>query len=101
MIISKMPRFGLGTVAGFLMAGAGLIGSASAQTAEVVRNIVLVHGAWADGSSWDKVVPLLEAKGFHVVAVHQPLTSLADDVAATNRVIDAQSGPVQIGRAHV
>jgi hypothetical protein len=40
---------------------------------------VLVHGAWADGSSWDKVAPLLEAKGCHVVAVHEPLTSLADD----------------------
>ena len=94
MIISKMPRFGLGTVAGFVVAGAGLIGLAAAQTPEVAKNIVLVHGAWADGSSWDKVVPILEAKGFHVVAVHEPLTSLADDVAATNRVIDAQSGPV-------
>jgi pimeloyl-ACP methyl ester carboxylesterase len=76
------------------MAGAGLVGSAVAQTPEVVKNVVLVHGAWADGSSWDKVVPLLEAKGYHVVAVHEPLTSLADDVAAANRVIDAQSGPV-------
>jgi pimeloyl-ACP methyl ester carboxylesterase len=94
MILSKMPRFGLGTVAGFVMAGAGLIGLAAAQTPEVVKSIVLVHGAWADGSSWDKVVPLLEAKGYHVVAVHEPLTSLADDVATTNRVIDAQSGPV-------
>ena len=59
-----------------------------------VKNIVLVHGAWADGSSWSKVVPLLEAKGFHVVCVQNPLTSLADDVAATNRLIDAQDGPV-------
>jgi pimeloyl-ACP methyl ester carboxylesterase len=49
-----------------------------------VRNIVLVHGVWADGSSWSKVVPLLEAKGFHVVCVQNPLTSLADDVAATS-----------------
>ena len=62
MIFSKMPRFGLGIVAGFVMAGAGLIGLAATQTPEVVKNIVLVHGAWADGSSWDKVVPLLEAK---------------------------------------
>jgi pimeloyl-ACP methyl ester carboxylesterase len=96
MILSKMPRLGLGTVAGCVMAGAGLIGLAAAQTPGVVKNIVLVHGAWADGSSWDKVVPLLEAKGYHVVAVHEPLTSLADDVATTNRVIDAQSGPVLI-----
>jgi pimeloyl-ACP methyl ester carboxylesterase len=59
-----------------------------------VKNIVLVHGAWADGSSWSKIIPLLETKGFHVVCVQNPLTSLADDVAATNRMIDAQDGPV-------
>ena len=47
----------------------------------------LVHGAGADGSSWDRVVPLLTAKGYHVVAVHEPLTSLADEVAAVKRVI--------------
>jgi pimeloyl-ACP methyl ester carboxylesterase len=56
--------------------------------------IVLVHGAFADGSSWDKVVPILQAKGYHVVAVHQPLSSLADDVAATKRVIHQQPGDV-------
>ena len=59
-----------------------------------MNTIVLVHGAWADGSSWDKVVPLLIDKGHKVVAVHQPLSSLADDVAAVRRVIRAQSGPV-------
>ena len=70
--------------------------SAPAQTlsAVAVKNVVLVHGAWADGSSWAKVIPLLEAKGLHVVAVQNPLTSLADDVAATKRIIDAQDGPV-------
>ncbi len=55
---------------------------------------MLVHGAWADGSSWAKVIPLLEQKGFHVTAVQNPLTSFADDVAATKRAIDAQDGPV-------
>jgi pimeloyl-ACP methyl ester carboxylesterase len=59
-----------------------------------IHNIVLVHGAWADGSSWSKVVPLLEKKGFHVVCVQNPLTSFADDVAATKRIVDAQDGPV-------
>lgn len=82
---------------------AGLLGmlafapvQAVAQNASAgpVTNIVLVHGAWADGSSWSKIVPLLEAKGFHVVCVQNPLTSLADDVAATHRIIDAQTGPV-------
>lgn len=58
------------------------------------KTVVLVHGAWADGSSWNKVIPMLEAKGLHVVAVQNPLSSLADDVAATNRVINLQSGPV-------
>jgi pimeloyl-ACP methyl ester carboxylesterase len=59
-----------------------------------VKNVVLVHGAWADGSSWSKVIPLLEAKGLHVTAVQNPLSSIADDVASTNRRINAQDGPV-------
>ena len=56
--------------------------------------VVLVHGAFADGSGWDKVIALLQARGLAVVAVQNPLTSLADDVAATRRVLDAQTGPV-------
>jgi pimeloyl-ACP methyl ester carboxylesterase len=59
-----------------------------------VKNIVLVHGAWADGSSWSKLIPLLQAKGLHVVAVQNPLSSIADDVASTNRIINMQDGPV-------
>src|SRR5450755_2671362 len=58
------------------------------------KNVVLVHGAWADGSSWSKIIPLLEAKGLHVVAVQNPLTSLVDDVATTKRAIALQDGPV-------
>src|SRR5277367_3991993 len=57
-------------------------------------NVVLVHGAWADGSSWSKVIQLLQAKGFHCVAVQIPLTSLADDVATTKRAVALQDGPV-------
>jgi pimeloyl-ACP methyl ester carboxylesterase len=68
--------------------------SAQRTPAAPIKNIVLVHGAWADGSSWSKIVPMLEAQGFHVVCVQNPLTSLTDDVAATNRMIDAQDGPV-------
>jgi pimeloyl-ACP methyl ester carboxylesterase len=56
--------------------------------------IVLVHGAWADGSSWDKVTPLLEGKGYTVIAVHLPLTSTADDVAAAQRAIARAPGDV-------
>jgi pimeloyl-ACP methyl ester carboxylesterase len=59
-----------------------------------IKNIVLVHGAWADGSSWSKVLPLLQSRGLHAVAVQNPLNSIADDVASTNRLIDAQDGPV-------
>jgi alpha-beta hydrolase superfamily lysophospholipase len=48
-----------------------------------VKNIVLVHGAFADGSSWSKVIPLLSEMGYHAVAVQKPLTSLADEIAST------------------
>ena len=76
----------LGTPA--IFAGAQTASSAS------IKNVVLVHGAWADGSSWSKIIPLLQAKGLHVTAVQNPLSSFADDVAATKRIIDAQDGPV-------
>lgn len=59
-----------------------------------VKNIVLVHGAFADGSSWSKVVTKLQAKGYNVIAVQNPLTSFADDVAATKRAIAQVDGPV-------
>lgn len=59
-----------------------------------IKNVVLVHGAWADGSSWSKLLPLLQAEGLHAVAVQNPLSSIADDVASTNRLINAQDGPV-------
>ena len=68
--------------------------SVAQSATQPVHNIVLVHGAWADGSSWARVIPLLQQKGYHVTAVQNPLTSFADDVAATKRVIDAQDGPV-------
>jgi pimeloyl-ACP methyl ester carboxylesterase len=74
--------------------GLDMRGFAQANSSHGVNNIVLVHGAWADGSCWSKVIPLLQAKGFHVVAVQNPLTSLADDVAATKRIIALQDGPV-------
>src|SRR5467141_3987589 len=56
--------------------------------------IVLVHGAFADGSCWRHVIPLLEEDGYGVIAVQNPLTSFVDDVATTKRVIDAQRGSV-------
>src|SRR5689334_22624240 len=66
----------------------------SQQVSKGVKNIVLVHEAFADGSSWARIIPLLQTKGYHVVAVQNPLTSLEDDVAATKRAIASMDGPV-------
>ena len=60
----------------------------------MIKNIVLVHGGLVDGSSWAKIIPLLEAQGHEVTAVQNPLTSLADDVATTRRALALQDGPV-------
>src|SRR3979490_1161956 len=57
------------------------------------RNVVLVHGAWADGSSWAEVIPRLQAAGLKVTAVQNPLTTLADSVAAARRALALQDGP--------
>jgi pimeloyl-ACP methyl ester carboxylesterase len=56
-------------------------------------NIVLVHGAWADGSCWSGVIERLQADGYHVTAPQFPLTSLADDVTRLRQVLDLQDGP--------
>jgi pimeloyl-ACP methyl ester carboxylesterase len=95
MKLSQMYRMPLiATMILMLSSGLDIRGFAQANSLQGVKNIVLVHGAWADGSCWSKVIALLEAKGFHVVAVQNPLTSLADDVAATKRIIALQDGPV-------
>src|SRR5580700_4434298 len=59
-------------------------------------NIVLVHGAWADGSSWSGVIERLQAGGYHVIAPQFPLTALADDVTRLRQVLDRQDGPAII-----
>jgi len=59
-----------------------------------LKTVVLVHGAFADGSCWAKVIPLLAARGLKAIAVQNPLSSLADDVKAAHRVIEMQEGPV-------
>jgi len=61
-------------------------------------SIVLVHGAFADASSWSKVIPILERDGYYVTAVQIPLTSLAADIATTKRVLDTQKDPVVVVR---
>jgi pimeloyl-ACP methyl ester carboxylesterase len=66
--------------------------SAAAPSAPI-KNVVLVHGLFADGSSWQKVIPLLQAKGLHVTAVQNPTTSLDADVDAVKRALAQQDGP--------
>src|ERR1700728_2862297 len=65
---------------------------APARAAGPVKNVVLVHGAFADGSGWRDVAGILAKDGYTVSVVQEPLTSLADDVAATKRVLDLQQG---------
>ena len=69
------------------------ISLAHAQTPQSVKakNVVLVHGAWADGSSWSEVIPILQAAGLHVTAVQNPLSTLADSIDATKRALDRKS----------
>jgi len=82
----------LAAALGSAAAAGGAAPAAAADGAQTT--VVLVHGAFVDGSVWRNVIPRLEAKGLKVVAVQNPLTSLADDVAATRRVLDMQTGPV-------
>jgi pimeloyl-ACP methyl ester carboxylesterase len=89
-----MKRLTLSTL---FFAGATLFsGLAAAQTVSVqppIHNVVLVHGAYADGSCWDDVIARLQKAGMHVTSVQNPLTSLKDDVDATRRVLALQDGP--------
>jgi pimeloyl-ACP methyl ester carboxylesterase len=96
--IAVRARNKFSRVAPILLACLALFSFSKLATAASVtmepKTVVLVHGAWADGSSWNKVIPILEKSGLHVVAVQNPLSSLADDVSATNRVVNMQRGPV-------
>jgi pimeloyl-ACP methyl ester carboxylesterase len=88
-LTNKLKR-GLLTATIALSVISGFVSSAKAQE---VKNIVLVHGAFADGSGWKGVYAILTKKGYHVTIVQNPLTSLEDDAAATKLVLDNQDGP--------
>lgn len=79
------------------LAGAAALAAPRALAAAVApqkaRNIVLVHGLFADGSSWSEVIPLLQARGLNVTSVQNPLTTLPEAVAAAQRVLERQDGP--------
>lgn len=98
-MLKALMTLALATVAA--TAVAGIVPSAAQSSdgpqasiaAEAVKNVVLVHGAFADGSGWRGVYADLTARGYRVTVVQNPLTSLADDVAATRRALDRQDGP--------
>ncbi|SFD04440.1 Pimeloyl-ACP methyl ester carboxylesterase [Chitinophaga sp. CF118] len=78
----------------FSLSGLFLLAIPASAQAQQVKNIVLVHGAFVDGSGWRGVYDILSKKGYNVSVAQIPLTSLKDDVDATNRLIDKQDGPV-------
>src|SRR5882757_1506519 len=87
------------TLAGIVSVGTLLFGFGEvvmSQTSQPgnVRNVVLVHGGWVDGSGWEGVYRALKKKGYAVTIVQEATTSLADDVATTKRAITSQNGPV-------
>lgn len=75
------------------IATTAILGSATETNAQQVKNVVLVHGAFADGSGWKALYTVLTAKGYNVTVVQNPLSSLENDVAATKVVLDKQDGP--------
>src|SRR5271165_2768508 len=85
-----MNRFLTSSVAAAALAW----GAAGAASAEPVKNVVLVHGAFADGSGWRAVADILQHDGYSVSVVQEPETTLADDAAATKRVIERVNAPL-------
>ena len=93
----------LNVVAALTLAAAAIAAPATAETKMPIKahNVVLVHGLYADGSSWSEVIPLLQKAGLHVTAVQNPLTSFKDDVDATDRALAQQDGPtVLVGHSY-
>lgn len=92
-MFASFPKWFCSTVAALLIFTAGTLSlPAQDHHSQPVPTIIFVHGAWADGSSWSRVIPRL--KNCNVVSVQIPLTSFADDVAAVQRAIARQSGPI-------
>jgi pimeloyl-ACP methyl ester carboxylesterase len=92
--LSMLAIAGASLISSIALGGPSSGAPAAPPPAPAPKTVVLCHGAFADGSSWDKVIPMLEAKGLNVIAVHEPLSSLADDVAATKRAIEQAPGKV-------
>lgn len=87
--------------AAILLGTFGSISNAVAQSAKAIKNVVLVHGAFVDGSGYKGVYDILTKKGYNVTIVQNPLSSLADDVAATEAALDRQNGPtILVGHSY-
>ena len=85
----------------FLVTTAAMLMALNATAAEPVKNIVLVHGQFADASGWKPVYDILTKDGYNVTMVQEPLTSLSEDVAATVRVLALQNGPtILVGHSY-
>ena len=86
----------------FLAAAVALaLVSSTTVSADPIKNIVLVHGAWVDASGWKPLYEILTKQGFHVTVVQEPETSFADDVTATKRILDLQDGPtILVGHSY-
>jgi pimeloyl-ACP methyl ester carboxylesterase len=98
-VTATIKETDMSKVRSYLMAAAALLALSGTAVAEArpegaTRNIVIVHGAFVDGSGWRAVHDILAKDGYRVSIVQEPLTGLADDVAATKRVLDLQDGPV-------
>ena len=84
-----------------LVIGYGEVFMSEARAVEGVKNVVLVHGGFVDGSGWEGVYGILRKDGYNVTIVQNPTTSLADDVAVTKRALDEQSGPaILVGHSY-
>ena len=89
------------TLAAGIAAVSAMVAQPSWSAETGVKNIVLVHGAWADGAGWKGVYDILTSRGYNVSIVQNPLTTFADEVAATDRVLARQDGPVVlVGHSH-
>src|SRR5687768_12763710 len=92
--MSTIKQIVAATVLTAATASSGPAGAQTTSGPKGVKNIVLVHGAFADGSSWAKIIPGLHASGLNIIAVQNPLTSFEEDVAATKRAIALMDGPI-------
>jgi pimeloyl-ACP methyl ester carboxylesterase len=83
------------------LVAASLTVATSASAAEGIHNIVLVHGAWVNGSGWKPVYDILVKDGYHVSVAEHPLTSFKDDTTAVKRIVDMQDGPaILVGHSY-